>query len=139
MNIQMSLNKKIEGGASSYRPDMLLYCNTHNVIVEIDERQHFRYNRNDEVIRSNSIFTDLGSKPLIMIHFNPDKYKAANGCYKRSVFSKDRKTRIYKIRYEKQYAYRLKKITDQLDTYLVDNPNLNRSVEHIYLFFDGYE
>lgn len=65
------------GGCSQRRPDLFLDCGTHSLIIEIDEDQHSEYKCEDK--RVMQIFTDLGSRPLVVLRFNPDKYTNAEG------------------------------------------------------------
>ena len=72
-------DKTISGGCSNKRPDFLFDKLTHSVIVEIDEEQHTSYSCENK--RTMSLFEDLGSRPLVMIRFNPDKNKTSIGCF----------------------------------------------------------
>jgi len=60
-------------GSSGKRPDVLINCDTYNIIVECDEDQH-KNNYGCECRRTMEIFQDLQDKPLVMIRFNPDFY-----------------------------------------------------------------
>jgi hypothetical protein len=75
----------IEGGCSQRRPDLFLECGTHSLIIEIDEDQHLEYKCEDK--RTMQIFTDLGSRPLVVLRFNPDKYTNADGQQVRCLFT----------------------------------------------------
>ncbi len=71
---EMVLDKVISGGCSKRRPDGLLDCLTHIVIVEIDEDQHVGYDKTCDNRRTMEIFTDLGNRPIVFIRMNPDAY-----------------------------------------------------------------
>ncbi len=61
------INKKISGGSSTYRPDLLINLTNLNIMIEIDERQHSIYNKIKEKNRIEEIFKDLNNKSLIVI------------------------------------------------------------------------
>lgn len=81
----MTLDKKIQGGCSRRRPDGFIECNTHVVIVEIDEDQHVRYDATCENRRIMEIYQDVAHRPIIFVRLNPDKYEY-NGKKISSVF-----------------------------------------------------
>jgi hypothetical protein len=69
------------------RPDFVLrnISPLFNVIIEVDEDQHSGYKKmcdtsvHKELARMISIYeNDFGGNPLIIIRFNPDKYKSKN-------------------------------------------------------------
>ena len=62
-------------GCSKKRPDILYECNTHNVIVEVDEHQHRSYASSCECSRANELFIGLGCISLTIIRFNFDTIK----------------------------------------------------------------
>lgn len=69
-----------------FRPDFVIELGSHTVIVEVDEFQHERYDTSCENKRLMSIFQGLGSRPMVMIRFNPDSYvdetgKKVQGCW----------------------------------------------------------
>ena len=72
------LDQKIEGGCSRRRPDGLIDCLTHSVIIEIDENEHKSYDDSCSNFRMMELFEDLGSRPIVFIRFNPDSYKLNN-------------------------------------------------------------
>ncbi len=67
-------DRTIRGGCSKKRPDGLIKCSNHNIIVEIDENQHNTVGYSCENLRSMELFQDLRNLPLVLIRFNPDKY-----------------------------------------------------------------
>ena len=69
----MVLDSIVDGGCSRRRPDGVLDCGTHCVIVEIDEDQHIRYDSKCDDKRTMELFQDLGSRPLVRL--NPDSYR----------------------------------------------------------------
>ena len=71
-SLDIVYDKSISGGCSLKRPDIFLDCFTHSVMCEIDENQHSGYSCENK--RMMTLFEDLGSRPIIMIRFNPDSY-----------------------------------------------------------------
>lgn len=70
------------------RPDVYYECLTHDVIVEIDEHQHKRYDNSCECSRINEIINGIGGKSVIFIRYNPDTIKNKNK--KITICKKDR-------------------------------------------------
>ena len=62
-----------------FRPDFVIELGSHTIVVEVDEFQHERYDTSCENKRLMSIFQGLGSRPMVMIRFNPDAYVDDNG------------------------------------------------------------
>jgi hypothetical protein len=77
-HIDVVLDKRIEGGCSNRRPDIFIDMGTHVVVIEIDEEQHQSYDCTCENKRLMELFTDCGSRPFVMIRFNPDAYTDIN-------------------------------------------------------------
>jgi len=79
-------DKRIPGGTSQRRPDILIRFKDFIIIIEIDENSHKSYEKYCEVVRINELFTDLKDLPIIFIRFNPDDYRnesneKINGCF----------------------------------------------------------
>ncbi len=67
-------DKRIEGGCSKRRPDLLFDMGSHVVLVEVDENQHDTYDCTCEHRRLMEIFRGLNHHHIAMIRFNPDGY-----------------------------------------------------------------
>lgn len=67
-------NRSIGYEYGNYRPDVKIDCETHFVVIEIDEDQHRGYEKSCEVARMYNIRLCLG-KPCIFIRYNPDPFK----------------------------------------------------------------
>lgn len=115
-------DKIINGGCSKRRPDFLFELFTHTVIIENDENGHSRYDTSCEIAKLNETFTDLGDRPLVLIRFNPDKYKG------KSCFDKDGK--LIKSEWDK----RIKILKETLTSSLKEVPR--ELIITIKLFFD---
>lgn len=69
-----------------YRPDLWWDLETHGLIVEVDEYQHKRYNKEAERIRTTQIQLDA-NKPVVFLRFNPDGYIDNNNVWQKTCFS----------------------------------------------------
>jgi hypothetical protein len=67
------IHNKTTGGCSLYRPDWYIDRLTHVIVVECDEDCHSNYSCENK--RIMSLFQDFANRPLVVIRFNPDKYK----------------------------------------------------------------
>jgi hypothetical protein len=54
------------------RPDIRLETPTHDVIVEVDENQHRRYEEQCECARISEIVGAIGGKSVVFVRYNPD-------------------------------------------------------------------
>ena len=73
-------NKIPEGSCNKYRPDFVIDCATHYIIVEVDEHQHSGYKCECEQGRMINIAQDVGGGlPVYFIRYNPDTYKTKKG------------------------------------------------------------
>lgn len=57
----------------AYRPDFRISFDTFNIIIELDENQHIKYDKQYELERIENIYHMI-QEPLFVIRFNPDKY-----------------------------------------------------------------
>jgi hypothetical protein len=78
------IDKKINGGCSDRKPDLIIDCFTHIINIEIDEEQHKHKSYTPECVenRYNELFSDFADRPFICIRFNPDKYIIGKNIYK---------------------------------------------------------
>jgi hypothetical protein len=59
------------------RPDFVIHCGTHILILEVDEDQHKSYKREREMLRMKKISHFFGGLPVFWIRYNPDSFKAS--------------------------------------------------------------
>jgi hypothetical protein len=78
---EMILDRVVVGGCSKRRPDGLLDCLTHSVIIEIDEDRHVGYESICDNKRTMELFVDLGNRPIVFVRLNPDAYTLDNKRY----------------------------------------------------------
>jgi EsV-1-7 cysteine-rich motif len=116
---------------SRFRPDFVIELGSHVVVVEVDENQHDRYDTSCENKRLMSIFQGLGSRPMVMLRFNPDKYinfdgKHVKGCWYGSGF----------VLQKQEWKSRLKVLSSIIDNWWSRVPEKEVTIEH--LFYDGF-
>jgi len=114
-NIQFIHNKSTGYKYGRYYPDILINCDTHFIVVEVDEGQHKQYDKECEYIRMNNVYLAKGL-PVVFIRFNPDDFKVNN----------TRNKTVLKTK--------LKKLLKVIEEYK-DKENIN-FIELIYMYFD---
>jgi hypothetical protein len=78
-NISCVHDKIPDGSCNKYRPDFIIDCNTHFVIIEVDENQHSNYLCECEQARMINISQDVGGGlSVVFIRYNPDNYRDTN-------------------------------------------------------------
>jgi hypothetical protein len=104
-------------------------CLTHTVLVECDEDQHRDYACENK--RMMQLFQDLGSRPLVVIRFNPDAYAIEGGriegCFKHTQSGSWRVQR-------KEWKKRIKRLVKVMTRHLSTVPTKELTIEH--LFYD---
>ena len=139
-DINMLFDKKIQDGCSLRKPDVLIDCLTHCIIIECDENQHSSYKCEER--RINELYLDLGDRPLIMIRFNPDNYIDKNnikieGCFKPLTKIEDMyKKKFYDINTD-EWKRRVDILVKELKKYL--DLNINILYKEIKLFYNEGE
>ena len=128
------LDKKVEGGCSKRRPDLLLDLGERIIIVEVDENKHTTYDCSCENKRLMELSRDLGHRPIVFIRFNPDGYvdsagKKISSCWRLNGHGV---MTIMKTR-QKEWDIRINTLKDQVK-YWVDNTT-EKTVEIIELFY----
>ncbi len=130
-------NKPIKNGTSKKRPDILLDCDTHVLIVEIDECQHSLYDDVEEEKRMHEIVTDLQNKNTIFIRFNPDSYTDSDSNFVKSPWVYYKQTiKISSIKdVQEEWNNRLNTLYDTINHHINNGPE--RLVEYIKLFYSN--
>lgn len=88
-------NKPVVCGESKRRPDWLIDVFTHCIIIECDEDKHIGYECENK--RMMELFKDLGSRSVVFIRFNPDKFQG-DSCFAFDNASKISTTRAWETR-----------------------------------------
>lgn len=118
-----SYDKAIDSKCSLKRPDLVIDCVTHFVVIEIDEMQHSNktYTPECEDKRYVEIIQSLG-QPTIFIRYNPDKYKPS-----------DRQNMMNDIDREKLLIKYLDKCVNSAPKNDAENLRI------LHLFYDGFD
>ena len=132
-----TFDKIIQDGCSRRRPDILLDMAEYVIIIEIDENQHQKYDSSCENKRLMEIFQDCGSRPLVMIRFNPDQYyyfnnKSVASCW---TTTNDRGLCIIKTTKKKEWESRLQKLKEMIQLQ-IDFTEERKDIDIIHLFYD---
>ena len=132
-----TFDRIVQDGCSLRRPDIMIECVTHVVIVEVDEDQH-RYNDCAcENKRMMQIFQDLGSnRPVVFLRFNPDAYTDSRGKKQPSCFKFHKRLSVPLITDIPTWSNRLQVLKDRIMQHLGNVPISEITVEH--LFYDGF-
>ncbi len=124
----MILDKKISGGCSSRRPDGLIDCYTHCLVIEIDENQHINYSCENK--RTMEIFQDLGCRPVVYIRLNPDSYTTGDKRHK-SAFVTTKATGILSP-VEKEFSKRFNTLLEEIEKQKKTIPEKTISTIQLY-------
>ena len=127
-------DKRIGGGCSRRRPDLLLDLGTHIIIVEVDENKHDDYDCSCENKRLMEISMDLGHRPVVFIRFNPDEYTNIEGKTVKSCW-RTNKLGLMSVMKSKQTEWeeRICSLKTQIN-YFIENVT-TKTVEIIELFY----
>jgi EsV-1-7 cysteine-rich motif len=133
----ITFDKSVSGGLSGRRPDIMLDIGTHVVIIEVDENSHnTRAYCSCENKRIMELFEDLKRRPMVVIRFNPDKYKDNLGVSHSSCFGRHASFDVPIIKHKTDWEFRLKLLGEQLLEHSSRVPEKEITVMH--LFFDGF-
>ncbi|MDD4930849.1 MAG: hypothetical protein PHG66_01685 [Candidatus Colwellbacteria bacterium] len=122
-------DKTIEGGCSKKRPDWFIDMLTHSIIIECDENQHVNYSCDNK--RTMGLFTDLGNRPLVMIRFNPDRYKMSDSSYSDQCFEFNEKNIISST---DEWVKRQEKLLQTIEYHIQNIPE--KEITNESMFFD---
>ena len=133
-NFTWSADKKIQGGCSRRRPDLLLDMGSHIIILEVDENKHIGYDCSCEDKRLMEISKDLQHRPIVFIRFNPDAYTTQDGILVKSCWKLNKLgvMQIMKTK-QKEWEERINSLKQQIH-YWIENPT-EKTIEIIELFY----
>jgi hypothetical protein len=135
-NFDWITDKKVNGGCSKRRPDLLLDLGYQVLIIEIDEKQHDTYGCSCENKRIMELSQDLGHRPIIFIRFNPDSYITNNKNITSCWGINNQGICVVKKSKKDEWDERLTCLKKSI-IYWTDPSNItNKSIETIPLFYD---
>lgn len=127
-------DKKIAGGCSKRRPDLLLDMGDNIIIIEVDENKHTSYDCSCENKRLMEISQDVGHRPIIFLRFNPDGYETDEGIKVTSCWKANKKGILQIARNKKvEWKNRIKSLTDTISYWI--NNKTEKTIEIIELFY----
>lgn len=126
--ITPEFDKQISNGCSRRRPDILIDCYTHIIVLELDENQHSGYTCENK--RLCEIFRDLGNRPIVFLRLNPDSYKNEDGKYISSCFYYSKGGAI-KIR-QKEWKTRCNVMFTNMVRYMSSVPTREMTVKSFF-------
>lgn len=136
-SVKWTIDRRILGGSSHYRPDMVCDLGFQVLIVEIDENQHQddRYNSLSEKRRLNDLSCDVDHRPVVFIRFNPDGYVDLDGKTHTSCFGFDSPGNL-DVRRSKQaeWEMRLETLREEVDYWMRERST--ESMKVVNLFFN---
>lgn len=146
-DVDFITDKRVKGGCSMRRPDVLIDMQRYWIILEVDESQHDSYGGcSCENKRLVMIWQDLNKEreegsylPIIIIRFNPDSYVDGKGQKVPSCFSMHPKLGVpYISSGKKQEWQRRLCLLDKVlsERMSCELPSKNIDIEH--LFYDGF-
>jgi hypothetical protein len=112
-NIRWTVDRRIKGGNSARRPDLIWDFGTFVIIVEIDEDQHKTYDKEDLKLREKELLSDLKGKKLVIIYFNPDEYTDKDGKIHPSIFFVERGEAYPLVGWRERFNVLVKTINEQ--------------------------
>ena len=134
----ISFDKRIEGGCSARRPDVLIDLGHRVIIIEIDENQHGTYDCSCENKRIMQLFEDTGNRPMTFVRFNPDQYfdhkeKSVSSCWG---ITKVSGLCVVKDGKKKEWDMRLNVLKEHLE-HVCENGG-EKEIDVIHLFYNGW-
>lgn len=130
ISVNIIKDKLVHGGSSKYRPDGLIKLDTHNIIIEIDEKQHKGVGYLNEELRISEIYNDLKQVPLVVIRFNPDRFNQK----KNGLFLKSNITGLVEIEHPERFNNAINELIQTIENAILNPPNI--SISTIKLRFD---
>jgi hypothetical protein len=135
-NYNLIFDKKIDGGSSLRRPDILINLENQVVIIEIDENQHKKYDCGCDNRRLMELSLDVNHKSMVFIRFNPDEYidknnKNIKSCWTRS---KEKGLLLVKEKDKDKWNERLNNLKDAVEYWI--NNTTDKTIEIIQMYYD---
>lgn len=129
---KFTFNKRVKGGSSRRRPDVIIHLGNQTLIIEIDENRHKNYCPKDDAKRLDEIQRDLKGRKLIVLRFNPDGYINKKGKHISSPFrTNSRGQTVLRKSKRGHWERRLAKLHARIDFWCVTRLVESRVVEYI--------
>lgn len=116
-----SHDERLYGMCGNRRPDIHYKLSLFDVIIEVDEQQHYRLTPECELARMSDIVGHIGGKPIVFIRYNPDVFRHSG--------------KVVKVTQADRLSLLLSTVKNQLS---ITEPE-SFSIKVIKLFFDSDE
>lgn len=135
----ITFDTRLSGGCSRRRPDISIDYGSHLIIVEVDENQHQRYDLTCDHRRLMELFLDGGSRPLMVIRFNPDDYLDSNHINHPSCwgYTRDKGLCVVKPRKVEEWNHRLETLKHTIEHACANGGS--KEIDVLHLFYDEWE
>jgi hypothetical protein len=117
------------GECNRLRPDFIIDCVTHYVVVEVDEFQHKKSSYGCEQSRMINIYSALGME-TVFIRYNPDKYEC--GDKKNETEGRRLQTLLRIVNHMMQYKNLMRLHLSVIYLFYDGNDQTLQKVEHTY-------
>lgn len=133
----ISFDRRIRDGCSLRKPDIFIDFGEYVLIIEIDENSHRYYDCSCENKRLMILFQDTGSRPLVMIRFNPDQYydhneQSITSCWE---YTKEKGLCVIKKNKQTEWEQRLETLRNAIQ-FQIDYIEERKEIDVIHLFYD---
>ena len=129
-------DKRVSGGCSKRRPDLLLDLGYQVLMIEVDENQHIDYDCSCDNKRMMELSQDVGHRSIIFIRFNPDDYEQ-NGTNITSCWGRDKKgICVVKKSKKSEWVERLHTLEEHINYWIDPENTTNKTIETIQLYYD---
>lgn len=131
------LDRRVPDGCSLRKPDILIDFGEYVLIIEIDENQHQSYDCSCENKRLMILFEDIGSRPMVMIRFNPDRYYDHKGQSIPSCWGYTEEKGLCHIKPNKkrEWLQRLESLRDTIQL-MIEYKGIRKEIDVVHLFYD---
>jgi len=136
-NYTITLDKRISDGCSARKPDIFIDFGEYVLIIEIDENQHRKYDCSCEDKRLMILFRDAGSRPMVMIRFNPDQYYDKKGKSIASCWGYTIEKGLCRVKdnKKKEWQKRLETLKEAIELQ-INYSGERKDIDVIHLFYD---
>jgi hypothetical protein len=131
-------DKRIAGGCSKRRPDLILDLGYQILIIDNDENQHIDYDCSCENKRIMELSQDVGHRPIVFIRFNPDDYVNDDNRISSCWGHNKKGICCIKKSKEKEWNHRLNVLEETIKYWIHPENRTNKTIEIIQLFYDTF-
>ena len=130
-------DRRVDGGCSLRRPDLFLDMLTFVLIIENDEYGD-RHKTACDNRRLMELSQDVGHRPIVMLHFNPDSYKTSDGKTVRTCWFSHKTHGMLYVPSKRvaDWEHRLSELEQRVRYYTTADCPPTRTITEEFLFFN---